>query len=434
MSTEPAEPATSRTVAVRGAHSRSVRHTWLYTLGSIVFFMGFFSVFVALLMLEAFDADPSALSASIVVLQLVAGVLQIRYTWFLRVGRGGGLPRGWWTFALLAPATAVWVLGLLQAGFGFTAAAALWAAMCLIAVLLPVPWRWSLIALGAVVLFGHAVLASALTGAPLAFSVESGAWVTSIYAVLLPFMLITCLWWWEIVVELDRNRRAAAQLAVAEERLRFASDLHDIQGHHLQVISLKAELAERLLPVDERAARENIREVRVIAKQAMEETRSLVAGYRRVALDEELENAREVLTATGARCALRVAALPTDEAARSALASVVREATTNILRHSDAAAVSISVEHTASGDVVMEIVNDGVATDADPGVLGGSGLAGLRERLTAVGGSLVTESEPAPDGTFTVRATVPSATPPDADADSARMTRVGQSREVRARD
>ncbi|WP_194409465.1 sensor histidine kinase [Microbacterium cremeum] len=384
-------------------HSRSVRHTWLYTLGSIVFFVGFFAVFVALLMLETFAAESGALTAAIIVLQLVAGAVQIRYCWFLRVGRGGGLPSGWWTAALLAPAAAVWVLGLLPDGFGFTAGASLWAATCLIACLVPRRGRWLLLALGAVMLLGHALLAAALTGAPFAFAASGGAWATSVYALLLPFMVITSLWWWEIVVELDRNRRAAAQLAVAQERLRFASDLHDIQGHHLQVISLKAELAERLLSRDPDAARENIREVRLIAKQALEETRSLVAGYRQVALDEELENAREVLTATGARCTLQIAVLPSDAASRSALASVVREATTNILRHSEATEVSI-VLSTDGEDGVLEIVNDGVMDDAGPRASGGSGIAGLRERLASVGGALDSGIS---DGRFALRARVP---------------------------
>ncbi|MFC3276308.1 GNAT family N-acetyltransferase, partial [Agromyces mediolanus] len=121
-----------------------------------------------------------------------------------------------------------------------------------------------------------------------------------------------------------------------QERLRFASDLHDIQGHHLQVISLKSELAERLLERDPERARALVHEVRLIAKEALEETRSLVAGYRQVAFDEELENAREVLAASGAVCTLRLGPVPSGHEVQRALGSVVREATTNILRHSEA--------------------------------------------------------------------------------------------------
>lgn len=389
--------------------SRSVRHTWLYTLGSIVFFIGFFGAFVALLMLESLGEAPGALITVIIVLQLVATGVQVRWCWFLRSGLAGGLPAPGWTAGLVAPALAVWVLALFDPATGFTGAAALWAATCLVACLVSRRVRWWVVAAGAAVLVAHAWLTAAIAGGPFAFASDAGAWPTLIYAALLPFMLISCVWWWQIVVELDRHRRTAAQLAVAQERLRFASDLHDIQGHHLQVISLKSELAERLLERDPDAARENIHEVRVIAKQALEETRSLVAGYRRVSLDDELENAREVLTASGAACALSIAALPTDAAVRSALASVVREATTNILRHSEAQAVSIALAERA-GDWVLEIENDGAHPAGDAAAAGdpapaGSGLAGLRDRLAAVGGTVVAD---AAGHRFSVRATVPA--------------------------
>jgi len=384
-------------------HSRSVRTTWLYTLASIVFFIGFYAAFVALLMLELFAASPDALIATIIGLQLVAGATQIRYCWFLRVGRGGGMPAGIWTAALFAPAVAVWVLGLFSAGAAFLAGTALWAACCLLACLLSRAWRYPTLGVAAVMFLGHAVLATTLTGTPWPFATSSGAWAIGLYSVVLPIMLLTSLWWWEIVVELDRHRRAAAQLAVAEERLRFASDLHDIQGHHLQVISLKAELAERLLPADPGGARDNIHEVRLIATQALQETRSLVAGYRQVALDDELQNAREVLSAAGARCALEVGELPSDATVRGALASVVREATTNILRHSEARIVSIRLG--ANGDGwVLEITNDGTHADA-AAAAAGSGLVGLRERLAAVGGTL--ETDAAADR-FAIRVSVPA--------------------------
>jgi two-component system sensor histidine kinase DesK len=189
------------------------------------------------------------------------------------------------------------------------------------------------------------------------------------------------------------------------------------------VISLKSELAERLLEIDPAAARELVHETRLIAKQALEETRSLVAGYRHVAFDDELENAREVLTASGAECTLRLGPLPADALAQSALASVVREATTNILRHSEATTVTIDLT-TTSERVELAIVNDGVpvqsthATDAtDASVPGpaargvvsraqGSGVAGLRERLAAVGGTLETSTD-ASGTRFELRATVP---------------------------
>jgi two-component system sensor histidine kinase DesK len=399
--------------------TRSVRTTWLYTLGSIVAFMGFFTVFVALMMLEEFRQESEALMATIIVLQLAAGAVQIRFCWYLRGGRGAGLPAPGWTVALVALAAAVWILSLATPGAGFLGAASLWAASCLVACLIDRRWRWPLLAVAAVALVAHAALAAAITTPPHAFIASSGAWPTAIYAAMLPFMLLTSVWFWEVVVELDEHRRAAAALAVARERLRFASDLHDIQGHHLQVISLKAELAERLLPVDVEAARENLHDVRTIAHRALAETRSLVAGYRRVSLDDELHNAREVLGATGARCVLRSDGLPADEAIRSVLALTVREATTNILRHSDAAEVVIATgRDRQTGGWLLRIVNDGVTDPASVPLApsartAGTGLAGLRERIVAMGGTLEAGIE---GGRFVLQAVVPESASPEAHA------------------
>lgn len=415
----PAEPA-----------ARSVHSTWLYTLGSIVFFFGFFDLIVGLSMLETvvnadrggFDTGAGApystsemLAIAVLVLTVVATATQLRYCWFLRVGRGGGLPHPGWTAALIAPAALVWLIGLAAPGDALVAAVPLWAAASLIAALLPKPQRRLTLLIGAILTAAHVAIFTALHGAPAPDEPQgSNTFMIGLFAVMLPIMLLTSLWWWEVVVQLDRNRRTAAELAVTQERLRFASDLHDIQGHHLQVISLKSELAERLLERDPAAARELVHETRMIAKEALEETRSLVAGYRQVAFDDELENAREVLTASGAACGLRLGPLAADAAAQSALASVVREATTNILRHSEAARVTISLT-TEDGRCELRIVNDGISTTdasapATPRAAGsrapGSGLAGLRERLAAVGGSLE-HHEDASAGTFELTAMVP---------------------------
>lgn len=390
--------------------SRSVHTTWLYTLSSIVFFVGFFAGFVALIMLEAYSTAPSALGAALIVLQLVAGAVLIRFCWFLQVGRGGGLPGAAWTTALFVPAVTAWVLGLFSPGYELLAATSLWAACCLVVCLLPKPWRWPALGASAIVFVAHPVIATVALDAPFPYATGGSVWAISIYALTLPFMLLSSLWWWEIVVELDRHRRSAAELAVTQERLRFASDLHDIQGHHLQVISLKSELAERLLARDPGAAREHIHEVRLIAKDALEETRSLVAGYRQVSLADELENAREVLTAAGADCELRLGELPTDATTRSALASVVREATTNILRHSAATQVSIVLSSDPiSGRCELVIANDGASAEAVRGSgAAGSGLAGLRERLAAVGGTIETLTD-ASGARFELRVSVPEA-------------------------
>ncbi|WP_308797286.1 sensor histidine kinase [Agromyces silvae] len=388
-------------------HARSVQTTWYYTLTSIVFFVGFFEAVVALTLLEDVLATRDPFTMVLIVAVVVSAAVQIRYCWFLRAGRAGGLPAAGWTAALVGSAGVVWVLGLFVPGVEFATAVPLWAAASLIACLVPRMWRWVVLGVGAALFAAHVVLPMVVLDRSLDEMPRGGAIMFLIYSTLLPFMLISSLWWWEIVVRLERHRRTAGELAVTQERLRFASDLHDIQGHHLQVISLKSELAERLLEVDPAAAREHIHETRLIAKQALEETRSLVAGYRQVALDDELENAREVLTAAGASCALRVGVVPADAAVRAALASVVREATTNILRHSEATRVTITLRVVDDASV-LSIENDGVAasTVAPAARAAGSGLAGLRERLADVGGRLETSTD-ASAGIFELTATVP---------------------------
>jgi two-component system sensor histidine kinase DesK len=371
--------------------ARSVQTTWTYTLGSIVFFFVVLDAVVLGVAASAFTGSEDLRDAALVVLVIATAAMHVRYCWFLRVGRGGGLPRPAWTVAVIAPAAGVWALGLVSPGAGLYAALPLWMSLNAIAPLLPTARRWTLLLGGAVVTLAHPLVAAAAFDNALEPARSSGNGLLLFYAALLPGMVLSGLWWWEIVVTLDRHRSAAAELAVAEERLRFASDLHDIQGHHLQVIALKTELAERLLAVNPDAARENLHEARLIAKQALEETRSLVAGYRDVDLASELENAREVLTASGADCTLDLGALPADLEVRRVLALVVREATTNILRHSTASRAAISLETPAAGSSTLRVVNNesAPATDADQRTLS-SGLTGLRERVAGIGGRLDT--------------------------------------------
>lgn len=403
-------------------HGRGVHSTWLYTLGSIVFIV---VVLVALLLMMAGQLylwSGSALDAALFFTMLVSGAVQVRYCWFLRRGRGGGLPAVWWNIALLAPPLAAWVLGLVEPNLSIVAAIPLWMALCLASALLAKTQRRMVLAVGLIALAGHPFVSTALLGnAPESFS-GSSFWMLVFYCAMFPIMVLSSLWWWEVVVKLDQHRRTAGDLAVAQERLRFAADLHDIQGHHLQVIALKSELAERLLDIDVEAARANIHETRLIAKQALEETRLLVSGYREIALDDEIENAREVLSASGAECSLELdpaALLVGADAAgtsasvgaasgaelRHALAMAVREATTNILRHS--AATQAAIRLRLDGPVcVLEVTNNGLVAGAAPSRVLGSGLAGLRERVTALGGELETIIDPDADS-FALRVRVP---------------------------
>ncbi|MBT2674232.1 sensor histidine kinase [Streptomyces sp. ISL-14] len=199
------------------------------------------------------------------------------------------------------------------------------------------------------------------------------------------FIGVFSAWLLEAVYELDEARETRARLAVAEERLRFGRDLHDVMGRNLAVIALKSELAVQLARRGQPEAVEQMIEVQRIAQESQREVREVVRGYREADLGVELAGAQGVLTAAGIECEVtgEAAGLPAE--VQSALAWVVREATTNVLRHGDAGQCAVGVR-VAEGRVVLTVQNDGVAEASDEG--GGSGLAGLRERLAAVDGTL----------------------------------------------
>ena len=210
------------------------------------------------------------------------------------------------------------------------------------------------------------------------------------------------LWAWDVAVRLDSLRRVTGELAVARERLRFAADLHDVQGHHLQVIALKSELAERIAAASPERAAAEMAQVRELAATALAETRALVHGYRRTTLDAEIANASRVLAAAGIDVRTDVDPVALPEEARHLLGLVVREATTNVLRHSDAGTAELACAE-ADGEVRVRIANDGANP---PSTVDGSGLRSLAERLEAAGGELTWTHR---DGRFTVTAALPSA-------------------------
>jgi two-component system, NarL family, sensor histidine kinase DesK len=210
------------------------------------------------------------------------------------------------------------------------------------------------------------------------------------------------------VAQLRAAREELARLAVSEERLRFARDLHDLLGHSLSLITLKGELAERLLPdnLENRKAIEEVRGLQGVARGALKEVREAVSGYRRPSLDEELAGACAMLEAAGISCRARkeVEALPPD--AEGILTWVVREGTTNVVRHSRAKRCEIRLTRNG-GRVRAEVRDDGPGPRpkrADDGV-GGSGLAGLAERVRASGGRF--GAGPLPDRGFGLRVMLP---------------------------
>ncbi|MFI6033830.1 sensor histidine kinase [Streptomyces sp. NPDC051315] len=263
--------------------------------------------------------------------------------------------------------------------------------------------------------------AAGAAGVALPLGLPGGAVLVSVVAVLLGGAFIAAtsvfsVWLLDAVYRLDEARETRARLAVAEERLRFGRDLHDVMGRNLAVIALKSELAVQLARRGRPEAVEQMIEVQRIAQESQREVRDVVRGYREADLGVELAGAHGVLTAAGIDCEVRAApgaadGLPAE--VQSALGWVVRETTTNVLRHGDAGRCSVGLRVT-EGHVVLTVENDGAeASGASSvtggGARGGSGLAGLRERLAGVDGTL--EAGLAGAGVFRVVAEVPLAEP-----------------------
>ncbi|NEK59823.1 sensor histidine kinase [Geodermatophilus sabuli] len=213
-------------------------------------------------------------------------------------------------------------------------------------------------------------------------------------------------WVLDVVREMDRTRGVQLQLAVAEERLRFARDLHDVMGRNLSAIAVKSQLAAELVRRGREGAVEELADISRVAEESLREVRDVVRGYRRSDLPGELAGARSVLRAAGVGCTVEGeddgAALP--EPVQTALGWVVREAVTNVLRHSRATACTVALR-TDGGEAELRVSNDGVAgTPVD----WGNGLTGLAERLAATGGRLTAD---AVEDRFVLTATVPVRVP-----------------------
>jgi len=191
-------------------------------------------------------------------------------------------------------------------------------------------------------------------------------------------------------IELREARARVAQLAANEERLRLARDLHDLLGHSLSLITLKSELAGRMLPAHPDKAAQQVADIEQVSRQALVDVREAVTGYRRARLAAELAGAQVALTAAGVS-----AALPADpdltgvpEESESALAWALREAVTNVVRHSGARGCTVELLHrqTLDGPRLELTVEDDGSGGAGNGP--GNGLTGLTERLEKAGGTL----------------------------------------------
>jgi two-component system sensor histidine kinase DesK len=198
-------------------------------------------------------------------------------------------------------------------------------------------------------------------------------------------------------IDLARAHEQLKEMAIEQERARFARDLHDLLGHSLTVITIKSELARRVMDSDPHRAAAEVADIERLSREALADVRATVAGYRGVTLAAEISSARSALDAAGVHADLPTAVDEVPGERRELFGWVVREGVTNVVRHSDASRVRVSVSART-----VEIVDDGtVATSA----VDGSGLTGLRERLAEVGGRL--DAGPADGGGFRLYAEVP---------------------------
>ncbi|MBR8741060.1 sensor histidine kinase [Nocardiopsis sp. MG754419] len=204
----------------------------------------------------------------------------------------------------------------------------------------------------------------------------------------------------QLVTEMERARQREAELAVARERVRFAGDLHDIQGHTLHVVKLKVALARKLLEGDAERADRELGEVYELVGDTIARTKDLAHAQRRLNLSAELENARNLFEAAG----IEVSVDRREEAdphAGEMLGQVLRETTTNILRHAQAEHVRITLSERG-----ITISNDGARSEP---VTELRGLATLRERVSDQGGELTVEHS---GGDFLTAVTFHSPTTP----------------------
>ena len=399
------------------ATSRGVHVTWWYTVSAIVFFQLVVVLTWAATLLQGGLDDVPSFAVLIGGILWCASTVPLLVAYRHRTGEPAAMQ---WRTLLLPMAVAV--------GYGVLAfsTSGLW-------LLLVVPVAQTLqlldwpravrlrMVLGVTALLvclwvidANAVVAGSV-------DIENGYFPMGFLSAALPIMTVLSLWWWDVLIALDRARVSEARLAATQERLSVATDVHDLQGHHLQVIALQLELTERLLASDPAAALEQLRAARISVDEARQGTRDLATRFRSVPLRDELANARDLLRAAGIQ-AETVVGPGADAAPASVLGPVIRETTTNVLRHGGGVHSTLRLER-AGDHWRYEITND--TADAAPATQGtpasprvvpvreGTGLDGLARRASEVGGTLeITHG----GRDFRVVVTVPVDVPEDEDA------------------
>src|SRR3954471_13762244 len=283
--------------------------------------------------------------------------------------------------AVLAVTLAVW-LGTAWAGLLVYVSAAVTGS-------LPRRWVWPAV-LGAAAVCTAVIAADGLLG---------DVFILPLLCLLTSFALQGTRHLLSVNMELTEARDELARNAVAEERLRFARDLHDLLGHSLSLIALKSELASRLAELDPARAREEMADVEAAARRALAEVRDAVSGYRQVSCAQALAEARSALSAAGIALKAPSAVPPLPGTLDAVLGWAGREGTTNALRHGGARSVTVELI-TTEDDASLPVTDDGRGPSASG--VAGAGLRGLSERVRALGGSV--ESGPAPGHGFRLRA------------------------------
>jgi two-component system sensor histidine kinase DesK len=195
-------------------------------------------------------------------------------------------------------------------------------------------------------------------------------------------------------------------LAAVAERERIARDLHDVLGHTLSLIVLKAELASRIAERDPARAAGEMRDVEDVARRTLQEVRETLRGYR-ATLGDEAQRAGAMLKAADVKARFEFEHVALPRPLEEALALALREAVTNVARHADASTCAVRLS-TGAGAVTMEIHDDGRGSHEPEG----GGLRGMRERIEACGGRIEREDR----NGMLLRITIPLDTPTDADA------------------
>lgn len=204
-----------------------------------------------------------------------------------------------------------------------------------------------------------------------------------------------------------------ARLAVIEERARFSRDMHDVLGHSLTVVTVKSELARKLIPVDPDRAAEEIADIERLSRSALADLRAAVAGYREMSLSTELAAAQAGLAAADIQAHLPRNGEEVDPELRELFGWVLREGVTNVIRHSGSRNCWVTV-----GPESLDIEDDGrgphgsglepapVGAEVSPSVRGGSGLAGLSARAAQVGARIAVGAGPRGGTLLSVRRAV----------------------------